>query len=288
MNKEIEKIFLGIPTEYSDRILKVADEFRTNPLSKKGGGYDIVIVYKQGDVLLYDKIKFPYKYINAVLSFKMNIDNLEFSSVESYISTELEFVFIKQDETFEKIWDNKNFSGEEFLKLLQKLEEKEKLDKKEIFEIYNPIGTLEDRVKIILTQLINKNHTYFKLIEKDDFTIYLEVSRIFSIFFNTNNRNEMLEIFDDLFELDKEKKKNDLDMYVVDFKERIPDFESRMRVAFVSLFEGTGIVIGENNEIIREIEIDYSYYRGTFGKVYPEEIYINGKRFITRFEEKIW
>jgi len=46
---------------------KVGDEYRTNVLSHKPGGYTVTIVYHNGKSLDYNKIKFPQKYINAAL-----------------------------------------------------------------------------------------------------------------------------------------------------------------------------------------------------------------------------
>lgn len=42
---------------------KVGDEYRTNPLSHKPGGYEVQVNYSSGKFLVYDKVKFPGAYI---------------------------------------------------------------------------------------------------------------------------------------------------------------------------------------------------------------------------------
>ena len=48
------------------RTLKVADQFRTNNLSLTPGGSEVIITYKNGQRLVYDKIKNPKKYIHSL------------------------------------------------------------------------------------------------------------------------------------------------------------------------------------------------------------------------------
>ena len=48
--------------------LHVSDDFRTNPLSLKPGGYDITVIYQSGKSFTYDKIKTPSKYITSISS----------------------------------------------------------------------------------------------------------------------------------------------------------------------------------------------------------------------------
>ena len=47
--------------------MKVADQFRTNELSFRPGGYTVVVVYKTGKSLEYDKVKYPQRYISRIL-----------------------------------------------------------------------------------------------------------------------------------------------------------------------------------------------------------------------------
>jgi hypothetical protein len=46
--------------------LHVGDNFRTNPLSLKPGGYDVTVFYSNGKSFIYDKIKTPAKYIKRI------------------------------------------------------------------------------------------------------------------------------------------------------------------------------------------------------------------------------
>jgi len=52
-------------------LIKVGDEFRTNPLSNQEGGSIIEVLKDNGTVLVYDKIKHPIPYVN-----KMNKENV--------------------------------------------------------------------------------------------------------------------------------------------------------------------------------------------------------------------
>lgn len=66
--RPIEKVYLGLPDHLVHRVQPVAREYRTNPLSHEPGGFDIVVEYKDGDVLLYDWIKRPSAYVAAFFS----------------------------------------------------------------------------------------------------------------------------------------------------------------------------------------------------------------------------
>jgi hypothetical protein len=46
--------------------MDVKDEYRTNPLSLKPGGYTVMVEYRDGTILCYDKIKNPNAYIERV------------------------------------------------------------------------------------------------------------------------------------------------------------------------------------------------------------------------------
>jgi hypothetical protein len=48
--------------------LLVGDDFRTNPLSLKPGGYDITVIYETGKSFTYDKIKNPANYVTRISS----------------------------------------------------------------------------------------------------------------------------------------------------------------------------------------------------------------------------
>jgi hypothetical protein len=46
--------------------LQVADQYRTNPMSLTPGGYTVMVEYKDGTVLFYDKVKNPNAYIKRI------------------------------------------------------------------------------------------------------------------------------------------------------------------------------------------------------------------------------
>jgi hypothetical protein len=46
--------------------MRVADEFRTNPLSLKPGGSIVTVVFSNGKMLDYDKVKSPKKYVASI------------------------------------------------------------------------------------------------------------------------------------------------------------------------------------------------------------------------------
>lgn len=50
------------------RNLQVGDDFRTNPLSLKPGGYEVTVIYLNGKSFTYDKVKNPANYITRISS----------------------------------------------------------------------------------------------------------------------------------------------------------------------------------------------------------------------------
>ena len=46
--------------------MRVSDEFRTNPLSLKPGGSIVTVVFSDGRMLDYDKVKSPKKYVASI------------------------------------------------------------------------------------------------------------------------------------------------------------------------------------------------------------------------------
>lgn len=46
--------------------LKISDKFRTNPLSLKPGGYEVTVVYQDGQRYIYDKVKNPGAYVRHI------------------------------------------------------------------------------------------------------------------------------------------------------------------------------------------------------------------------------
>ena len=46
--------------------MRVADEYRTNPLSLSPGGSIVTVVFSDGRMLDYDKVKSPKKYVASI------------------------------------------------------------------------------------------------------------------------------------------------------------------------------------------------------------------------------
>lgn len=46
--------------------LKVKDQYRTNPLSLKPGGFSVTAIHETGRVFIYDKVKNPSSYIRRM------------------------------------------------------------------------------------------------------------------------------------------------------------------------------------------------------------------------------
>ena len=65
--------------------IKVADEYRTNPLSHQPGGDEIKFYLRDGMVYTYDKIKSPANYINR-LEFKDNIVRIDINGQQAWSS----------------------------------------------------------------------------------------------------------------------------------------------------------------------------------------------------------
>jgi len=48
------------------RSIKVADKFRTNPLSLQPGGSDVTVIYDDGFQKIFTKVKYPRKFITKI------------------------------------------------------------------------------------------------------------------------------------------------------------------------------------------------------------------------------
>jgi len=46
--------------------MRVGDEFRINPLSLKPGGSIVTVIFSNGKMLDYDKVKSPKKYVASI------------------------------------------------------------------------------------------------------------------------------------------------------------------------------------------------------------------------------
>jgi hypothetical protein len=50
----------------TNNTIYVADKYRTNSLSHKPGGCTIAVILKSGLKLIYDKVKYPKRYAEAI------------------------------------------------------------------------------------------------------------------------------------------------------------------------------------------------------------------------------
>lgn len=110
-------IYKGLPEELAEKVLRADDEYRTNPLSLKPGGVDIVVEYTTDEVLLYDKIKHPDRYVKRILSFTTNAE-ISAQNIESLVQDNLKKVFVK-DGVYIEIWDS-SMSYDELITALRK------------------------------------------------------------------------------------------------------------------------------------------------------------------------
>lgn len=62
----------------------VSDEFRTNHLSLKPGGSTVEVIYKNGTVRIYDKIKYPKAYIEKLP--KTDIQSISLDGKQIYVN----------------------------------------------------------------------------------------------------------------------------------------------------------------------------------------------------------
>lgn len=45
---------------------RVQDKYRTNPLSHRPGGYEVMVAYQDGKIFVYDKVKIPGSYVESI------------------------------------------------------------------------------------------------------------------------------------------------------------------------------------------------------------------------------
>ena len=83
---------LGIPENYAQKLFWVPDDKRTSHLSHEPGGVALVIVFNNGRVFGYDKIKYPSRYAEIAVSSAMDkkIENI-------YMSSYVETVFVRPE-----------------------------------------------------------------------------------------------------------------------------------------------------------------------------------------------
>jgi len=116
--EEIKKIYLGLPVDLTPRVFWVGRNYRTNVLSHKPGGGDIIVEYHSGKVLGYDWIKFPSRYVSNIFirqfskvneNFETFKQNVQLGIIKKEVSRLFARVY-EQDEfekvKFEEIWNS--------------------------------------------------------------------------------------------------------------------------------------------------------------------------------------
>lgn len=110
MNKKIKNVYVGLPEHLIDNILWVKREARTNPLSHRPGGFDVVVEYHSGKVYGYDWIKMPPRYIEKFCPEWTNTSDDDFSEMSEEQQLEITKKYIARIYAREKGEDNNNES----------------------------------------------------------------------------------------------------------------------------------------------------------------------------------
>lgn len=119
MTESIKKVYLGLPEGFELIVLWVSEEYLTNQLSHELGGSDVVIEYHSGNIVGYDRVKFPSRYIAKIFQIGMskeyeNFEKLEYDEELTIIKGEVARIFARKYNSddydkvpFEEIWNYK-------------------------------------------------------------------------------------------------------------------------------------------------------------------------------------
>ena len=106
-----QQVYFGIPEELKSIIFWVNDKFRINDLSLVNGGTDIVVEYRNGKVIGYNKVKYPSKYIEKIFvdKFEDLVPTIE------VLKQNVIRIFVRRNDTlnssiekFTEIWNSKS------------------------------------------------------------------------------------------------------------------------------------------------------------------------------------
>jgi len=97
----------GLSTEISSSLFWVGQSYRTNELSLTPGGTNVIVHYRNGEVLGYNRIKYPSKYIDAILSRRVFGNGTKLSEIPSeaaveFISNEVVAIYALKYEDVDK------------------------------------------------------------------------------------------------------------------------------------------------------------------------------------------
>jgi len=113
----VKRVYLGLPKSLKDHVLWVARNFRTNPLSHKPGGSDVVVEYHDARVYGYNRIKFPSQYISTIWNKGISEVHEDFSKYDKekqlkIIKENIKRIFARKyikenfdDVPFKEIWN---------------------------------------------------------------------------------------------------------------------------------------------------------------------------------------
>lgn len=119
MKNTIKRVYTGLPEHLVYNTFWVEQPFRTNELSHKPGGFDVVVEYNSGKVLGYEWIKRPFDYISKIfnniflpkrgLHFQELERSEQFDFTRRLVKSAYGKVYEIREEAefsvFEKIWD---------------------------------------------------------------------------------------------------------------------------------------------------------------------------------------
>lgn len=112
VRQSAKKVYLGLPIHLGERIIWVDREYRTNPLSRIPGGYDVIVEYHDERVLGYDWIKKPWAYIETFFAGMVDYPLQIFNDLDEVSKLEIAKNTISRfyardhnTNTFEEIWN---------------------------------------------------------------------------------------------------------------------------------------------------------------------------------------
>jgi len=110
MKREIQRIFIGLPDEFKNRVHWVDKNYRKNPLSLEPGGSDVVIEFKNNHVFGYDCVKFPSNYI-----YKIILRIIEEEEINDFMELPLQIQFDIVKQKIHRVYARKYIDKEEYL-----------------------------------------------------------------------------------------------------------------------------------------------------------------------------
>jgi cold shock CspA family protein len=139
-NKEATQVavlWMGLPEELHEEVFKVTRPYRKHPWSFIPGGADVVVEYRDGNVRLYDWIKYPDLYIRRFFNGIIHYPELEQIAIaKSKISRIFSRVYKDEVEReitiFEEVWNCEytNTTPWEALKQFKVMKDQENTDSK--------------------------------------------------------------------------------------------------------------------------------------------------------------